>query len=1350
MATIGLMKIATTGSGHVCPGPTPAMSLVPPTPPAGPVPAPFAYIAYSKSAQQTADRLKIGGDKALVNGSAMDIEQPGNAPSNPTGGDVVTHVVSQKCGVFTGSSKVKAGGKEVACTGDSCRLNMPLANGMVSQAIGKLIMFDDPRIASNPNAVAAGDMAILDPISVASGAVIERAVDVAIAGFIQVVLERSYSSTRAKEQSPFGRGGWSHSLHQFVDANDNELTLRDATGKSIVFRDVDPRVGAFHRASRNVIARDGHGTVSVYSLDTRLTRVFRPVHAHARAGSRAWLSEIGDTSGRRVRFEYEALEPGQERLARVIDNVGRVVVFGYDGDGHITAIAVYGARSAQFPDHEPELLHQMTYGYDDMNALTWASDALGNVERYAYDGHRRMTRKTLPNGLSFHYAYDPESGRCVRAWGDGGLHAGDVDYDVEKGVTRVTGNAEPRVFKWRADGAILKDATADGSMSTEYELDADRFVLSGKNGAGLTVEYGYDAHGNQTSFVDPHGNETVYTYVDDLCVRRERGGLATDYAYNARGQLTLVRYSNGGFLQLSYDERGRLSAVHGPDGLRVGYVWDEQDNCVEEIDARGGVQRTRFDGLGRALEITDAMGRKVSRDLDALGRPVRLRNADGGEVELTYDALGRIVRRVDELRRVTTTRWSGIRSAIETNLPDGSAWRVVYDTLERPQRIVNPKGETFDLRFDRAGNTRESKTFDGRITRFSRTRGQLVARVDQADGSFRTYAYGPAGEILSEKTPHGDVTIEPSDDGLTFTLDDPMMKVVVDLRTDVQGRVVREIQNGRVLEFEYDDRNRLVSRRLPTGQVTRYFYDEASRVIALDHDGYRVDFQRDATGLVVRRVYANGVETRIVHDGAGRVARSWTGASTTLADRNYTWNAGALLIQKNDLKGRTSFTYDELGRLADVIGPTGTQSFEHEADGSIRPKAKKWQVGEGGLLTRSDFAAYRYDEASRRVKTMQFTDEDDETTDLLWDCRSRLREVRKPDGTRVLFLYDALGRRVRKEVRPPMTQASAEEEIQIPTPRIVEYLWEGNQILAEMDSERGLRVFVYEPGALTPLLQQQNGEILAVVTDQVGTPTEHIDARGAVVWAAEHDVWGRILREDGDTARRSPFRHLGQYHDEETGLCYVRYRYFDPRAMRWLSPDPLEIGGGLNVFAFNGTPTSHVDPLGLACILIGDPRKDAYIRDFYNNFQNRPGQYVVAVHGASTGVAYQDAAGNWHNYTPQQLSDRISAAGNYTPGDPMFLNSCNTGRTPNGVAQQLSQGFGATVQAPNDVVWGQNVYIAPVNGMGPTDEYLPATPPGATPVTPTPDMSRQGQLNTWTNGQGAPGNSYRPTTYWHP
>jgi RHS repeat-associated protein len=98
-------------------------------------------------------------------------------------------------------------------------------------------------------------------------------------------------------------------------------------------------------------------------------------------------------------------------------------------------------------------------------------------------------------------------------------------------------------------------------------------------------------------------------------------------------------------------------------------------------------------------------------------------------------------------------------------------------------------------------------------------------------------------------------------------------------------------------------------------------------------------------------------------------------------------------------------------------------------------------------------------------------------------------------------------------------------------------------------------------------------------------PKELVDQDGRVAWAAAHSAWGRVVETWRDPlakrAVETPFRLLGQYLDDETGLCCTRFRYFDPEVGRWLSPDPLGFAGGRNLFAFDGSPTVRVDPLGL-------------------------------------------------------------------------------------------------------------------------------------------------------------------------
>ncbi len=63
----------------------------------------------------------------------------------------------------------------------------------------------------------------------------------------------------------------------------------------------------------------------------------------------------------------------------------------------------------------------------------------------------------------------------------------------------------------------------------------------------------------------------------------------------------------------------------------------------------------------------------------------------------------------------------------------------------------------------------------------------------------------------------------------------------------------------------------------------------------------------------------------------------------------------------------------------------------------------------------------------------------------------------------------------------------------------------------------------------------------------------------------------------------APFRFPGQYEDEETGLYYNRFRYYDAEMGGYVSQDPIGLAGGNpSLYGFVSDPTTGYDLLGLA------------------------------------------------------------------------------------------------------------------------------------------------------------------------
>ena len=511
--TIGHKDVATTGSGHTAPG-RPETSLNPPTPPAGPIPGPWPCLARSATASSTASCLKVGGDEVLTENSVMDIDQPGNQVSQPTGGDLVTHAVVGKAPVTSGSSSTTADGKGVSCTGDSVALNTMTAQAEMSQGKGVLVKAggadmgggsgDAEADATKKMSVAApargadkaGDASAPpseatpaegDPVDVVSGAVIDRQVDFALPGLIGVEWTRSYSSARAKERGLLGKGGWQLGFEQWIERRASAIVYHAGDGREIYFEPIGPGQSTYHRRERLTLVALDRERFEVRTFAERQTRRFEP---RGDAGTPR-LVAISDRYGNTISLEHDG-----DRLARVVDTAKREIRLLYDPEGRVGRVEIWA---------EGAMRQWTDYAYSPEGELSRAADALGHAETYAYDGVHRLAVKSLKNGLSFRYRYDDNTGRCVRSIGDGKLHEVELAFDLEAKTTLSSGNERPRIYTWNDKGVVVREETPDGSSVREREYDDDLFLLSESNGAGKKIAIEYDDRGRRVQFTDPAG-----------------------------------------------------------------------------------------------------------------------------------------------------------------------------------------------------------------------------------------------------------------------------------------------------------------------------------------------------------------------------------------------------------------------------------------------------------------------------------------------------------------------------------------------------------------------------------------------------------------------------------------------------------------------------------------------------------------------------------------------------------------------------------------------------------------------------------------------------------------------------
>jgi len=99
--------------------------------------------------------------------------------------------------------------------------------------------------------------------------------------------------------------------------------------------------------------------------------------------------------------------------------------------------------------------------------------------------------------------------------------------------------------------------------------------------------------------------------------------------------------------------------------------------------------------------------------------------------------------------------------------------------------------------------------------------------------------------------------------------------------------------------------------------------------------------------------------------------------------------------------------------------------------------------------------------------------------------------------------------------------------------------------------------------------------------DHLGTPQKLTAVNGAVVWSAKYSSFGEADVDPSSTITNN-LRFPGQYFDEETGLHYNYFRYYEPKVGRYLRRDPIGLLGGENLYLYvTNNPGSFSDPKGL-------------------------------------------------------------------------------------------------------------------------------------------------------------------------
>ena len=177
---------------------------------------------------------------------------------------------------------------------------------------------------------------------------------------------------------------------------------------------------------------------------------------------------------------------------------------------------------------------------------------------------------------------------------------------------------------------------------------------------------------------------------------------------------------------------------------------------------------------------------------------------------------------------------------------------------------------------------------------------------------------------------------------------------------------------------------------------------------------------------------------------------------------------------------------------------------------------------------------------------------DAETETYTYDVFNRLTGYRKNDGPQVSYTYRADGKRKSKIVNGVET----------------EFVWDGDNMIMS-----GTEKYSYGVGGI------EFSDACTYVKDIHGNVISGIDGEGNILSTYNYDSFGNVLKADG-SMQTDPFRYCGEYTDTESGLIYLRNRYYDPSIGRFITEDPIRDGSNWYIYCDNN-PVMYVDSTGL-------------------------------------------------------------------------------------------------------------------------------------------------------------------------
>jgi RHS repeat-associated protein len=988
-----------------------------------------------------------------------------------------------------------------------------------------------------------------DPVNTSTGEFFENDTDLTVHGRGPgLQMARTYSSQRASFPGPLGYG-WSF-------AYDMRITQPTSTSAEVthengsISRFTEDAAGVYSASSwvmaslvRNpdltwTLTRRGR---EVFDFDTgghlvRISDLSGNVVSLTRDGADR-VTAAKDNAGRAMTFSYEGT-----RLAAATDPAGRVVSYDYDTNGRLVGVAAPGGAVTQ-------------YGYGAANLLTTITDPDGNEVTNSYDNANRVTSQIDRLGGTTTFAYEANgtttttspSGRITKE-----------TYVSGQLLTIVKGAGTPESQTW----TYVHDPLTYGTIKVTDPL-------------GHSTAATYDTAGNRLTTTDPRGHSSSWTYnaLNETTSSTDALGTTTTFEYDSAGNLLAKSTPLAGTTEVAKvtythadpTHPSDVTAVTNQDGHTTTYAYDLFGNRTMATDPLGNTVTTSFDAIGRSTATATARGNTITSTYNPAGQLSSVTDALNNTTVFTYDLLGRRTTVTDAQGQTTTTAYDAAGRPTSTTNPGGTTSVNAYDPDGNRTSVTNTSAQTNDYTYDALNRLATATDPLDRTTAYSYDAvGRLSTVTDAADRTTTT-TYDLAGNRTG--TSYSDGTTPNA--AFTYTASNQLATITDGTGTtassyDSLGRLTAQINgSGQSVTYAYDLAGHLTGLTYPNGQTVTRDYDNAGRLISVtDWLGHTTTFTPDEDGNQVSTTYGNGVTAAATYDAEGRVSTiTDTGpGAANLASFTYTRNAigGLTSTTTTGLSHSTeSYTYTDREQLATV----NTAQYSYDTAGNIISLAS------GGSLT--------YDAANQPTSlTAGGT-----TTTISADSQGNRLTGPGLNGTTAMYSYDQANRLIGADGTTYTYNANGLRATrEPPSGASQQYAWDSRSAVPLMLTD-GTTSYLYDD-ANVPIEEIDSAGVARYYhQDQYGSTRLLTNDEGNADATYRYDPYGNLTAKSGTVD--TPLRWNGQYQDPDTGLYYLRARYYDPVTAQFTSADPLAfITQSIYAYAENN-PLNAIDPLGL-------------------------------------------------------------------------------------------------------------------------------------------------------------------------